>query len=262
MSNSPNIIAAIRRTASQKGRRLSGLYSIEGIRLHERAVRAGCVPVGTVVSARLAEDPDSRIKRLLGELEAAGGEVHVVSDQILEELTEGRGFGEMAGLVALPTNVVLLPEHHTVLVGSDISDPGNCGALVRTGLAGGADLFLAAGKTDPFHPKSLRTSMGSLFKMPVRVEDQVEEAVATLKQAGYQLIGLSCDAVTDLPRAEIRRDRVAVIMGSESFGLPDSIRNQLDIEARIPMPEGVDSFSVNAAAAIVLYEINRDKTTR
>jgi len=190
--------------------------------------------------------------------------MHVASDEVMVDLTAGRGLGDMVGLVRIPDPVSIVrvldadgKRGRPAVVAVDIFDPGNCGALVRTALAGNACLVVATGKTDPYHPRAVQTSMGSLFKMPVACAADTAGALSDLKDAGVLLVGMTCTADITLPEAEIGAQRVAIVMGSEAFGLSRDIVDRLDLEVRIPMPPGVDSFSVNAAAAIVLYEINR-----
>ena len=227
-------------------------------------MRAGHVPERAVVSRALAGDPPPRARNLLAQLAEAGCAVHVAPDEAMTDLTCGRGLGDILGLLRMPDSASIERilsadgnQRRPVVVAVDIFDPGNCGALVRTALAGNACLFVAAGKTDPFHPKAVQTSMGSLFKIPITRATDADAPLSELREAGLRLIGMTCTADALLHEAGLGGRRVAVVLGAEAFGLPREIVDALDLEVRIPMPPGVDSFSVNAATAIVLYEINR-----
>lgn len=258
------VVADVERVRTQRGRAVTGLYSVEGIRLHERAVRSGVLPEQVAISAGMDADPSPRIRDLLGRLRESGCAVSTAPDDVMHDLISGRGLGDIVGLVRKPASASInetmaahCGDRCVVVVAIDVFDPGNCGALVRTALAGGAALFVATGTTDPYHPRAVQTSMGSLFKLPIAQQESAPAALAELRAAGSQLVGMSCSGSTELPDAEFSSGRVAVVLGSESFGLPQDVLESLDLAVRIPMPAGVDSFSVNAAAAIVLYELGR-----
>lgn len=233
--------------ASAAGRRASGLYLLEGTRLVERAFRAGVVVESC---AAKSYGDNEREAALLASLEGVANQSLVrMPDTVFVKHASGRETGAVLALARIPEPPDL-PAVGTVLVAVDISDPGNVGALVRTALAAGADAFVAAGKTDPFHPKAVRTSMGSVCKLPVLRTplDAFEQALA-----GWPLLGTVCAGGVPLPDCELGGERLALLVGSEPFGLPEDVVARLDQRASIPMRAGVDSFSVNAAAAICLY---------
>ena len=142
-----------------------------------------------------------------------------------------------------------------VAVAVDVEDPGNVGALMRTSLAVGVAAFAAVGISDPFHPKAVRTSMGAVFKLPVLKRTDPGACLDVLAANGVGTVGaVSRDGV---PLPEYRRPagRLALLVGSEAFGLPDAVVARLDGRVSIPQSSEVDSFSVNAAAAILLYSL-------
>jgi len=146
-----------------------------------------------------------------------------------------------------------------VVVGRDLADPGNTGAVIRSALAAGATGFLAVGNTDPWHPKSVRTSMGSLFALPIRKVETDAEWLEGLGSLGFETFATVCRDGESLPAARPSGNRVAVVMGSEAFGLPEDLIDRMDRRITIPMPEGVDSFSVNAAVAVLAYTLLRER---
>jgi TrmH family RNA methyltransferase len=236
-------------------------FVLEGYRLHERAVRAGA-QVDVVLIARAAlDDPTPRMAELKKVLVDSGTRLVAAPDEIVEGLTAGRGDGPLVGIVSMPVEQALEPGSGaaTYLVAADVEDPGNVGAMIRTALAAGCDGFVAAGVSDPYHPKAVRTSMGSLFRIPVWRYQDSPAAARALKGAGIKCIGAVSRGGTPLCQAGLGRERAgnAFFLGSEAWGLPDSLKEMLDAGVTIPMAEDVDSFSVNAAAAIVLYELFR-----
>lgn len=253
-----SIRTMIERTATAKGRVASGCFSIEGTRLHERALRAGVYPQAVLVSEAVWQTPGERETAVLHQLTQHNVPLHPIPNEEMARLTQGRQLGGLLGLVPLPQPIELptwLAAHPapTLLVAVDVVDPGNVGGMMRTAHALGADLFVAAGGSDPYHPRAVRTSMGSLFKQPL-VTCSLADLWAALRPYPLQTIGTVAENGLPLPDFVWGKGGTAVFMGSEYFGLPEAVLNQLDALVTIPMTPGIDSFSVNAAAAIVLYE--------
>jgi TrmH family RNA methyltransferase len=146
-----------------------------------------------------------------------------------------------------------------LLVAVNVEEPGNVGALVRTALASGADGFIGVGCTDPFHPKAVRTSMGSVFRLPMARHPETTALIQACHGAGLQTVGAKTTTGVPLPRAAFSDRGTALFVGSEAFGLEPEVCSKLDLEVTIPMGSEVDSFAVNAAAAIALYEIRRQR---
>jgi TrmH family RNA methyltransferase len=256
--------ADILRAETPRGRARLDCFAIEGTRVHERALRAGA-PLEAVLRAEsFGDDPSGRNGRLVKELEAAACRCEIAPDSVLGELIAGRGTGAIVGLVRLPAPrslSELLRAHPanrpTLLVGIDVEDPGNIGALVRTALASGAAAFAGVGAGDAFHPRAVRTSMGSLFKLPVLHFSSVAPLLAALDRDGLMKVGAVPTAGRPLPGMRFGDGGVAVFVGGEAHGLSGELRAAMDALATVPMAPGVDSFSVNAAAAVILYEIRR-----
>ena len=258
------MLADLRRARTRLGRERLGRFGIEGTRLHERALRAGLVVESALAAQSFADEAAQgpRVSRLLGELARHSCDLHVVPDDVLAELTEGRRLGAIVGLVRAPGPVDLAAiaaggkaSAVTVLAAVDIEEPGNVGAMSRTALAAGAAAFAAAGISDPFHPKALRTSMGAPFRIPVLSYADAPALVDGLRREGFQLVAAASRGGRAPRGAPFDPRRRALLVGREAFGLPEAILEAADLLVSIPMTGEIDSFSVNAAAAILLYEM-------
>jgi len=259
----------IRRAATAAGRARMGLLAIEGLRLHERALRAGMPPVATLIDAAWIERPAPRVARLIEELRAAGCRIEPGRREVVLELVGGRTTEPIAGLVPLPRPVdaaALIEAARAggqlLVVAVDVEEPGNLGALLRTSLAAGATALVAAGCSQAFHPKAVRTSMGSVFKLPVAEVEDAAGLARRMRERGVRGVGALATGGRALPEFEVDARSVALFLGSEARGLPADVRVALDEQISIPMASGVDSFSLNAAAAILLYALHGARLAR
>jgi TrmH family RNA methyltransferase len=259
------VLADIERAATAAGRLAVGRFSIEGTRLHERALTSRTPPESALVAGSYRRSESDRLQRLCEQLEAAGCRLYEVPDAVISTLTEGRRNGAIVGLVPLPRaprlgQVVAADQRPALLlVAVDVEDPGNVGALVRTALASGASVFVGVGLGDPFHPKAVRTSMGSLFRLPLLRYPRLGPLLDELRELGVATVGAVSSGGASLPCLQLKAPAVALCVGNEATGLQGSTRSALDALVTIPMGSAIDSYSVNAAAAILLYELGRSR---
>ena len=255
------LVAEIESLAAPGGRARQQSCVVEGIRLVERALRAGAELTGAVAVDSFLSDPSSRYVALRSELAQRRCEPVEVADEVMARLTDGRSLGGIVAMARLPQRPTLAEilqraaASPRFVVCVSFNDPGNVGALVRTAHASGASAILATGSTDVFHPKGVRTSMGSVFRMPVLEWPDLASLAEQLRAHGVRSLGAVTDNGTPLPDLEHRDRPLAIVLGSEAFGLDEAERRLLDELVTIPMAEDVDSFSVNAAAAVLLYEL-------
>ncbi len=244
----------IRQVSSAKGRARYGRFSIEGTRLFERAVRAHVPITHALIGDGFGAN--ERERALLDTLRATNCHIAIAPDVEMAELVNGRSLGAILGLVNTPTPPPLaeiLAGAPLLLTAVDIVDPGNVGAMVRTAHALGADAFVTIGVSDPFHPKAVRTAMGSLFKLPIYRFPTLSPFLDALRPYEIPTIATVSGDGVPLPQASLSANGGAVLMGNEYWGLDEGVITAVSQRVTIPMNDGIDSFSVNAAAAIMLY---------
>ena len=134
-----------------------------------------------------------------------------------------------------------------------VQDPGNMGTLFRSGEAFGAQaLFLTEGCCDPFNPKAVRASMGSLFRVPFRVGDPWNRYMEWLKVNRFKTYAMTQDAPAALPEIKFSLP-TAFWAGSEGGGLPEELVKACDERITIPMAGRVESLNVGVAASLALF---------
>ena len=153
---------------------------------------------------------------------------------------------------ALPE--VLAGQRYVVLDG--VQDPGNVGTVIRTADAFGCDgVILLAGCADPYSIKTLRSSMGAVFRVPVWCTDAAS-LHRRLRDAGLPLYGAALRDDTEDARALALR-RCAIAIGSEGRGLTEQVLGLCDRTVRIPMAAHCESLNAAVAAAVLLWEAYR-----
>lgn len=139
----------------------------------------------------------------------------------------------------------------------ETSDPGNAGTIIRLADAAGADAVIVAGESvDPFGPKAVRASVGSIFHLPVVPASSTAALLHLLAEAGIASLATTGRAGVDLGRidgsGQLERP-TAWLFGNEAHGLPESVIDAADHAVRIPIYGKAESLNLAAAAAICLY---------
>jgi 23S rRNA (guanosine2251-2'-O)-methyltransferase len=148
-------------------------------------------------------------------------------------------------------------EKKLIAVATNIEDPRNLGACIRSSLALGVDILLLPAKgMCGITPSVARTSAGALEKLRICRPDNLEGAIGELKMAGYQILGLDADTETNLADFNFA-DHVVLAVGGEDVGLPPFIKKQCDAVLRIPMKPEAHSYNASVALSLGLYEYAR-----
>lgn len=138
-----------------------------------------------------------------------------------------------------------------------LQDPGNLGSLVRVAeAAGAAGIALSPGAVHPNHPRALRSSAGSLLRLPVAVETEPQQLSAHLASLRPRWIALAPRGGTPLWEADLAGALILAV-GGEGGGLPPGLEAGADLRLTVPLAPPVESLNVTVAAALVLFEIRR-----
>lgn len=145
----------------------------------------------------------------------------------------------------------------TVVVLHEVRDPGNVGTLIRTADAAGANLVvLTRTCADPYAPKAVRASVGSLFHLPVVTGAEIDEVLEALRSAQITAAATSGYAQAELFTAELP-SRIAWILGNEAHGLDQRTLEAAPLAVRIPLAGHAESLNVHTAATVCLFETLR-----
>ena len=236
--------------------REKGLLVLEGERLIDDALRAGC-------AFELALVAESRSERAR-ELEARGIDVRVTDDALLERLSALATSQGAIALARAPQPATLSAPHlgpeALVLVVAGVADPGNLGALARSAEAAGAQaLALVRGGASPWNSKALRGSMGSLLRLPVIPFEDAESAARELHGHGFRQVRAATRGGSS-PSEFDWSGRIALWVGSETGEIPAAGAKFEGVT--IPMRGAVESLNVTVAASLLLFAAGRAEEPR
>jgi TrmH family RNA methyltransferase len=255
-------IKEIRLLQQAKYRQARREYFIEGVRLVEEAFGSAQAVLQIVYSPRLENTPRGASLLSLGRKKYPAVQWFCVSDGVLDSLSETETH---QGILAVLEKREygwedLRKRDGVVLVLCALQDPGNLGTIFRVSEAGRASgLVLTRGTLDPYTPKAVRASMGSLFRLPFLSDQDPRETLQTLRSLGYRIFSTSIGGGTSLWEADLLRP-TAVLFGQEGAGLPAELVEAADGILTIPMNPDVNSLNVAVSAGLVVYEAWRRKT--
>jgi TrmH family RNA methyltransferase len=199
---------------------------------------------------------------LARQAEQGGARRHEVSDRVLRAVAETatpQGVVAVCRDVTVGLDVVLAGEPRLLVVLADVRDPGNAGTIIRTADAAGADgVLLTRGSVDPLGGKCVRSTVGSLFHLPVS-PGHPPSVLQALRAAGLTVLAADGHADLDLDAAAqqgLLGGRVAWVIGNEAWGLPADLPR--DASVRVPLYGQAESLNAAVAAALCLYACARE----
>jgi RNA methyltransferase, TrmH family len=239
------------------------VFVAEGVELLRSALRAG-VPIESVYVAPGGAD-DGVTSEALSRAEATGARVFSLAPGVLERVADTvtpqpvltvlpmvDGGGGVAGSSAPPA-------HSLVVVMVDVRDPGNAGTVIRTADASGVGSVIFAGDSvDPYNPKTVRASAGSIFSVPLQVESDAAGVVTSLSEAGYRTVATTVHDGTDYTAMDWTIPS-ALFLGNEAAGLNAELQGLVGYSAAIPMEGQAESLNVGVACAVLCFEALRQR---
>ncbi|HUZ63748.1 MAG TPA: 23S rRNA (guanosine(2251)-2'-O)-methyltransferase RlmB [Acetobacteraceae bacterium] len=179
-------------------------------------------------------------------------------DQLLGHGAVHQGAALLADPLAAPMLAQALERPGPVLVLDQVSDPRNVGAILRSAAAFGVAVVITQERHAPEETGSLaKAASGALESVPLLRAVNLARTLVVLKAAGLWVVGLDADAPARLSGPAFAERRVALVLGGEGRGLRRLTRESCDELAALPMPGGMESLNVSAAAAVALYELVR-----
>ncbi len=249
-------------------RRQEKCFVAEGWKMAEEAVRHGLAQ-----RVYVSEDAEEEWQERANGGVAGGGRldsgntlknmpVEVVSSALFRELSETVSPQGILVLVAMPEygmETMLTGESASLLLLEDIQDPGNLGTMFRTAEgAGMSGVILSRGCVDLFNPKTVRSAMGALFRVPYGVSDDMATTIELLKQKEFTIYAAHLEGERDYT-SESYQGRTGILIGNEANGLSGPVSRRADRLVKIPMEGELESLNAAVSAALLMYEVHRGR---
>lgn len=241
----------------KKYRQQHGAFIIEGIRLAEEAIAAVLPLRFVLVTEAAALSPRGR--QVVAACLERGVPCFETEEPLLAQISDTQHSQGLLLAADCPLPLAQrerIPADGCLLILDRLADPGNVGSVIRSAYAAGIGaVLLNAGCADIYNPKTVRSAMGALFKLPVL--SLADEQILSLLRQQRRRIAVSAAEGEDLFQCQCLRAPLAWVLGAEATGASDFWRRQADWLLGLPMTVGAESLNVAAAAAVIVYESRR-----
>lgn len=238
-----------------------GLFIAESPLVIERALNAGCEPISCLVEKKHL---DTQAKNIIARV----GDVPIYTAEF-DVLTELTGYPLTRGMLCamrrpiLPCVDEICKNARRIAVLENVMNPTNVGAIMRSAAALNIDaVLLTPACSNPLYRRAIRVSMGTVFQIPWtfigdEATDQPAVDMDLLKNLGFKTVSMALeeDSVSIANEVLIQEDKLAIILGSEGYGLSEETIKSSDYTVLIPMSHGVDSLNVAAASAVAFWQL-------
>ena len=239
-----------------KERRKDGIFVVEGPKMFEEA------PADRIYKVYLTQSflDKHREDSIHGKLLETGYEL--VSEEVLAKMSDTQtpqGILCLVRWLQYQLEELLLRREGVFVVLEDLQDPGNLGTIIRTGEGAGiAGVIMTRETVDIFNPKTIRATMGSIYRVPFVYVQDIADAVARLKAAGITVYAAHLKGEQYYDAFDYTGGS-AFRIGNEGNGLKEQTANLADTYVKIPMAGQVESLNAAIATTLFMYEAARQR---
>lgn len=252
-TSNPQVKRLLQLQKKSKARNEEKVFLVEGLRMFSE------VPKERVEKVYISESLYNR-KKLVQDLRDF--DVEILSDSVFSRVSDTKTPQGILCVVRQKTydleKIFKIKNPHFIIL-DNLQDPGNLGTIVRTAEGAGVDaVFLSKESVDIYNPKTIRSTMGSIYRMPVIYVEDLLKLLKTLKNQGI----LSYAAHLEGERSydlENYKTGTAILIGNEGNGLREEVANAADIRVKIPMQGQVESLNAAVAATVFMFEVARQR---
>lgn len=251
------LISAVRELATRKGRKAERAFLCDGEHMVTEALRmcpqeVRSIFVETEKRARFEPLLETLLTESLREIP-----LYAVPPHVMAALSQVKTPQGVAAVLALPCSTPLESLGDRLILLENVQDPGNVGTILRTLDAAGFDgCILTAGCADPFSPKTLSATMGSVFRVPLCFEGVPSGAdvAQTLQKVNYAVIAAMLEGEPFYERASLPA-KLCLMIGGEGAGLSAETARAATHRYRLPMRGGAESLNAAVAAGVMMYDL-------
>lgn len=259
-NSNPRVKQVAQWQTKSKERRSAGIFLVEGFKMYEEAPKERIreVYVSKEVLEKIWSEPEMACVK--EKLEETGYET--VAPEVFRKMSDTqtpqgilcvmeRREYELEQMLAAPCPLIMVLEN--------LQDPGNLGTIVRTGEgAGVTGIIMGTGTVDIYNPKTIRATMGSIYRVPFAYTQDLEGLVERMRDSGIRTYAARLDGRKIYDCFSFRQG-TAFLIGSESNGLTKKLAAAADDYLKIPMSGQVESLNAAVAASLLMYEVRRQR---
>lgn len=239
---------------SARERREKRMYVVEGIRMFRE------IPTERVVEIFVSESCADKYKDEISRFKITP---HVVTDRVFEGMSDTNTPQGILAVVSM-CEYSLTDVCHSkgdepfLLIIEKLQDPGNLGTIIRTAEGSGVTgIVMSRDSVDVYNPKTIRSTMGSVFRMPVYISENLLEDLRYISEQGITIYGAHLDGINFYDKDF--RTACGFLIGNEGNGLSDEVSSMADSLIRIPMCGSVESLNAATSTAVISYEVLRQR---
>ena len=262
--SNPRIKNLIQLQKKGKARREQQCFVVEGLKMVLEAPTERLKAIYMSENFSRGEEQRQAVEKKAA---ASGCFLEILSDKVFKEASDTmtpQGVMAVVSMVSFDWQQLALQKSdgkRMILILESLQDPGNLGTILRTGEGAGIDgIILNRTSVDPYMPKVIRSTMGSIYRVPVAVAEDMEVVVSRLKESGTRVYAAHLKGEKSYCEQDYLTDTCFMI-GNEANGLSDALADMATDYIRIPMAGQVESLNAGVAAALLMYEAKRQRMT-
>lgn len=242
----------IKSLKQKKARTELNLFTVEGIKSVNDVIGSSYEIESIIVSETFYE------KELFDY--PNGVDLYIIADEIFAGLSDTENPQGIIAVIKMKKQNNILPDLKKAYIYCDrVQDPGNMGTIIRTADAAGfGGVFLSPGCVDLYNPKTVRSSMGSFFHIE-KYENVTVEELKKFKTTGFTFM---CATLSEKTICYTDADFTVpaiIAIGNEANGICEAVLSVSDTDIKIPIDGGAESLNAAVAAAVIMYEVNRQR---
>lgn len=249
----PQVKELLQLQKKSKARNEKGVFIVEGVKMFQEA------PRDRIEKVYLSENFEQKRGK---EMNLSGLSVEVLSDKVFSHVSDTKTPQGILCLVKqkkVDLSEMLEKTTPFLMVLDNLQDPGNLGTIVRTAEgAGVTGIIMSRDTVDIYNPKTIRSTMGSVYRMPFFYVEDILEFLEDLRGQGIWTYAAHLDGANNYDE-ESYKEACAFLIGNEGNGLRDEVAKKADIWIKIPMYGQVESLNAAIASSILMYEVSRQR---
>lgn len=252
-TSNPQVKRLLQLQKKSKARNEEHVFIVEGLRMFIE------VPKERVEKVYISESFYNKKK---DELNLYGMDHEILADRVFEHVSDTKtpqGILCVIRQKQYSLQEVLKVKNPHFIVLDNLQDPGNVGTIVRTAEGAGVDcVFLSKDCVDLYNPKTIRSTMGSIYRMPIIYIEDTLQLLEQFKKNGIKSYAAHLDGKNDYDK-ENYQEGTAILIGNEGNGLREEISQNADVWVKIPMKGKVESLNAAIAASVLMFEVFRQR---